>query len=79
MVTKQDWLFCDNHKADHLVFKIVGVSHLATVRYMAFRGQWGKRLTRLTGEVIFGEALKQLTSATKTFQKSKRNVSHINM
>lgn len=36
MVIEQDWLLCYNYEEDHLVFKVVGVSHMATMRSTPF-------------------------------------------
>ena len=32
-------MFCGNHEEDHLVVKIVGVSHMDAMRYVVFLGQ----------------------------------------
>jgi hypothetical protein len=64
MVIEQDWLFCYNREEDHLVFRVAGVPHMATMRSVAFPGQW-EEVNKIDREVILGEVQRQLTSAAK--------------
>ena len=47
LIIEQDYVFCYNREEDHLVFKVLGDSHMATMRSVAFPCN-GKRWTRLT-------------------------------
>lgn len=53
-----------NHEEDHLVFKFACVLYMATMRSMAFLGQWEK-VNMIDCEVIHEEMQRQLSSATK--------------
>ena len=64
MVIEQDWLLCYNREEDHLVSRVAGVLHMATMRSVAFTGQW-KEVNKIDREVILCEVQWQLTSAAK--------------
>ena len=64
MVIEQHWLFCYNWEEEYKVFKIIGLSHVAMMRYVAFLGQWGE-VNKIDCELILGEVQQHLTSVVK--------------
>ena len=60
---KQDWTFCFNHQELHLMYKVVGLSHMVGTRSMAFHGVY-EEVSKINWEVI-GKLIKdQVANAT---------------